>query len=207
VGDPLVRLRRAAFRQSSRVLKRAFDVVVATMGIVLTAPVMVVSAIAVRLAVSRHVLFRQPRVGVDGRPFTLLKFRTLPVTEDANSATRWSVAGDHGISRTGRLMRRLSLDELPQLFNVLRGDMSLVGPRPERPHFVDQFARSYPHYRSRHRMPSGLTGWAQVHGLRGDTSIDDRARFDNVYIDSWTLWRDVAILVRTAGQVIGARGG
>jgi exopolysaccharide biosynthesis polyprenyl glycosylphosphotransferase len=206
-GIPLVRLRRAAFRRSSRMLKRMFDVVVAVMGLVVAAPVMVVCAVAVRVSVSPRVLFRQPRVGVDGRPFTLLKFRTLSDTHDGEAGTRWSVAGDDRMTRTGRILRRLSLDELPQLINVLRGEMSLVGPRPERPHFVDQFARSYPHYHARHRMPSGLTGWAQVHGLRGDTSIDDRARFDNVYIDSWSLWGDVSILLRTAGQVLGARGG
>jgi lipopolysaccharide/colanic/teichoic acid biosynthesis glycosyltransferase len=104
-------------------------------------------------------------------------------------------------------MRSTSLDELPQLWNVLRGDMSLVGPRPERPHFVGQFSEAVARYPARHRVPCGLTGWAQVHGLRGDTSIEDRARFDNHYIESWTLWNDVKILLRTVSSVVGRRGG
>ncbi len=110
------------------------------------------------------------------------------------------------MSAVGRLLRRSSLDELPQLWNVLRGDMSLVGPRPERPYFVEQFSQRYPEYGARHRMPVGITGLAQVHGLRGDTSIEDRARFDNLYIDSWTLWQDVRIMLRTASSLFRLEG-
>jgi lipopolysaccharide/colanic/teichoic acid biosynthesis glycosyltransferase len=106
----------------------------------------------------------------------------------------------------GKFLRRSSLDELPQLWNVLRGDMSLVGPRPERPFFVDEFTRQIPWYTARHRVPAGLTGWAQVHGLRGNTSIADRARFDNFYIENWSMWGDVKILLRTFGQVVGGAG-
>src|SRR5205823_12491018 len=117
------------------------------------------------------------------------------------SATHWNIADDDRIGPVGRFLRRSSLDELPQLWNVVRGDMSLVGPRPERPHFVDQFASTMPRYLARHRVPCGMTGWSQVHGLRGDTSIADRARFDNYYIENWSLWQDAVILVRTVGAV------
>ncbi|WP_322974244.1 exopolysaccharide biosynthesis polyprenyl glycosylphosphotransferase [Actinacidiphila epipremni] len=181
--------------------KRALDAAVAAFALLCLAPLLAACALAVRLADGPGVVFRQERVGLHGRPFTLLKFRTLRPADERESATLWSVAGDHRMSRTGRLLRRTSLDELPQLWNVLRGDMSLVGPRPERPHYVAHFSQTLPGYADRHRMPAGLTGLAQVHGLRGDTSIADRARFDNHYIDSWTLWQDVTILLRTTVTV------
>jgi exopolysaccharide biosynthesis polyprenyl glycosylphosphotransferase len=181
--------------------KRALDAVAAAAALLALAPVLGACALAVRLADGPGVLFRQERIGLGGRPFTLLKFRTLRPGDARESATRWSVAGDRRVSPVGRLLRRTSLDELPQLWNVLRGDMSLVGPRPERPYFVEQFSRTYPGYEDRHRMPAGITGLAQVHGLRGDTSIADRARFDNHYIDSWSWWQDVAILLRTLRSV------
>jgi lipopolysaccharide/colanic/teichoic acid biosynthesis glycosyltransferase len=121
---------------------------------------------------------------------------------NGESDTQWSVEHDQRVTTVGRLLRRSCVDELPQLLNVLRGDMSLVGARPERPHFVQQFAQAVPRYRDRHRLPVGLTGWAQVHGLRGDTSILERARFDNAYIENWSLWRDVVIVARTIAQIL-----
>ena len=186
--------------------KRALDAGAAGLALLLLSPVLGVCALAVRIADGPGVLFRQERIGLGGRPFTLLKFRTLRPRDAGESATRWNVAGDHRMSAAGRLLRRTSLDELPQLWNVLRGDMSLVGPRPERPYFVKQFSTAYPGYEDRHRMPAGLTGLAQVHGLRGDTSIADRARFDNHYIDSWSLWQDVAIMLRTVRAVFRLGG-
>ena len=117
--------------------------------------------------------------------------------DNEESATSWNIAHDNRIGPIGRLLRKSSIDELPQLFNILRGEMSIVGPRPERPHFVEEFGRLYPRYVARHRVPSGLTGWAQVHGLRGDTSIETRARFDNYYIENGSLWLDVKIIART----------
>ncbi|MBW1602198.1 sugar transferase [Streptomyces sp. JJ66] len=185
-------------RLPGAVAKRLLDVALAVPALVLAAPVLLACATAVRLSDGPGVIFRQERIGQDGRPFTLLKFRTLRPADAYESATLWSVAHDRRMSAAGRLLRRTSLDELPQLWNVLRGDMSLVGPRPERPYFVAKFSQAFPGYGERHRMPVGITGLAQVHGLRGDTSIEDRARFDNHYITSWTLWRDVRILVRTA---------
>jgi exopolysaccharide biosynthesis polyprenyl glycosylphosphotransferase len=187
--------------------KRGLDAVVAGGALGALAPVLGACALAVRIADGPGVIFRQKRIGLGGRPFTLLKFRTLRPGDAQEAATRWNIADDPRTSAVGRFLRRTSLDELPQLWNVLRGDMSLVGPRPERPYFVRRFSRAHPGYQDRHRMPVGITGLAQVHGLRGDTSIADRARFDNHYIDSWSLWQDVTILLRTAGSLFRLGGG
>nr|WP_234364756.1 sugar transferase [Streptomyces sp. WAC04657] len=186
--------------------KRALDIALAAPALVLALPVLLLCALAVRLSDGPGVLFRQERVGQYGRHFTLLKFRTLRPSDDTESATRWNVAGDRRMSAAGSFLRKTSLDELPQLWNVLRGDMSLVGPRPERPYFVAQFSKVHAGYAARHRMPVGLTGLAQVHGLRGDTSIEDRCRFDNHYIDHWSLWQDVCILLRTAAELVRPTG-
>ncbi len=138
-------------------------------------------------------------MGQHGVLVDVLKFRTMQVHDGTD--VEWTAEGDH-VTKVGHLMRRLSLDELPQLWSVIRGDMSLVGPRPERPFFVEHFKSQVPHYDARHRVPVGLTGLAQVHGLRGDTSIDERARFDNRYIESWSLWRDLVIIFLTVFAVL-----
>ncbi|MFJ8588586.1 exopolysaccharide biosynthesis polyprenyl glycosylphosphotransferase [Streptomyces sp. NPDC093595] len=190
----------------SRLPKRILDLALAGPLLLALTPLLLLCAAAIRLSDGPGVLFRQERVGQHGRPFTLLKFRTLRPSDEQEAATRWSVAHDERLSGVGALLRRTSLDELPQLWNVLRGDMSLVGPRPERPYFVDRFSRLHPGYAARHRMPVGLTGLAQVHGLRGDTSIEDRCRFDNHYIDHWSLWQDVCILLRTAASLFRPAG-
>jgi exopolysaccharide biosynthesis polyprenyl glycosylphosphotransferase len=204
-GVPLVRLRRAPFRTGSWRAKRAVDVAIAGLALTLLAPVLVLFAALARWETG-SVLFRQTRIGLDAQPFTLLKFCSMRPAAEGESNTRWSIAEDGRLGPVGRLLRRTSIDELPQLWNVLRGDMSLVGPRPERPFFVDEFTRQFPWYMARHRVPVGLTGWAQVHGLRGDTSIADRARFDNFYIENWSIWGDLKIMVRTVGQVLSAAG-
>ncbi len=195
-GVPLLRVQRPTLNPRAWRMKRLFDVCVATSILVLASPILVVLAIAVRLSSPGPVLFRQTRIGQHGRPFQLLKFRSMRVNGDSD--TTWTVTTDARRTRLGQLMRRLSLDELPQLFNVLRGDMSMVGPRPERPHFAMRFSQTVLHYGDRHRVPVGLTGWAQIHGLRGDCSIEERARFDNQYIERWSPWRDLVILARTA---------
>jgi exopolysaccharide biosynthesis polyprenyl glycosylphosphotransferase len=205
-GLPLVRMRRAAFRSPSWRLKRLLDVLVAAAALLVLAPVMAVCALAVRLEGGRGIFFSQERVGLDGRPFRVWKFRSMRPASEADSQTTWSIAADKRVGPVGRILRKTSLDELPQLWNILRGDMSVVGPRPERPHFATAFAASFPRYDHRHRVPVGLTGWAQVHGLRGDTSIEDRARFDNYYIENWSLWTDVKIVVRTVGHVLRGSG-
>jgi exopolysaccharide biosynthesis polyprenyl glycosylphosphotransferase len=204
-GMPLVRLRRAPFRTTAWTAKRLSDVVLSGLVLVLLAPVLLLCAGLTRWETG-SVLFRQTRVGLDGRPFTLMKFCSLKPAADTEGDTQWNVSTDPRVGPIGRFLRRTSLDELPQLWNVVRGDMSLVGPRPERPHFVDEFRRQFPWYMARHRVPVGLTGWAQVHGLRGDTSIADRARFDNFYIENWSLWGDIKILIRTVAQVLRAAG-
>jgi exopolysaccharide biosynthesis polyprenyl glycosylphosphotransferase len=206
-GFPLVRLRRATYRSSSWRVKRAFDATLAGLAILFLAPLLAVLALGVRLDGGPGIIFRQRRVGVDGVFFDVFKFRSLKPVDDTESATNWNIALDDRLTPFGRFLRKSSLDELPQLFNILRGDMSLVGPRPERPHFVDQFRVTHPSYEARHRVPSGLTGWAQVHGLRGDTSIVDRARFDNYYIENWSLWLDITIILRTVGAVLKGAGG
>lgn len=206
-GLPLVRLpRRPAVSPAWRV-KRLIDVAGAAIGLVLVSPLLAACAIAVRIETGPGVLFKQNRVGLDGRPFTVMKFRTLKPAGAEESATRWNIALDDRLGPVGRLLRRTSLDELPQLWNILRGDMSLVGPRPERPHFVEEFTQAFPRYGSRHRVPAGLTGLAQVNGLRGDTSIEERARFDNFYIENWSLWGDVKIILRTVLAALRREGG
>ncbi len=206
-GIAVQRIRRSPRLGPSWRVKRLLDVSAAALGLIALLPFLAVVAVAVRLEGGNGVLFRQTRVGRDGREFELLKFRSMRPASRTESDTNWNISQDHRIGRVGRFIRRTSLDELPQLLNILRGDMSLVGPRPERPFFVDQFSIEHPHYFHRHRVPCGLTGLAQVSGLRGDTSIADRTRYDNYYIENWSLWLDVKILLTTAREVLGATGG
>ncbi len=206
-GLPLVRLRRAARRSRGWRVKRLFDITLSSIALLLLSPIMLLVAIAVRLEGGPGIIFRQERVGVDGRRFQVMKFRSLKPVDETESQTNWNISHDDRLGPVGKFLRKSSIDELPQLINILKGEMSIVGPRPERPHFVDQFCEAYPRYVARHRVPSGLTGWAQVHGLRGDTSIADRARFDNYYIENWSLWLDVKIVLRTVGSVIRGDGG
>jgi exopolysaccharide biosynthesis polyprenyl glycosylphosphotransferase len=203
-GIPIVQLRRPMTRSRDRLVKRCFDVVGASLLLLLTAPLLLALAAAVRLSGPGPILFRQKRVGLDGTLFEILKFRSMHEIEDSD--TRWTVDGDDGVTRVGRVLRATSLDELPQLWNVMRGEMSLVGPRPERPHFADSFAATIPRYDDRHRVRAGLTGLPQVSGLRGDTSIEDRVRMDNAYIEGWSLWSDCTIVLRTVRCVLTGAG-
>jgi exopolysaccharide biosynthesis polyprenyl glycosylphosphotransferase len=199
-GIPLTRLTPTGPKVLERHAKRALDLLTASAAVVVLAPVLACAALAVRLSSPGPILLRQDRVGQGGRLFPLLKFRSM--MENNDSDTAWSVLHDDRVTRVGRFLRRTSLDELPQLFNIIRGEMSLVGPRPERPHFVDEFSAVIPRYRDRLRVPAGLTGWAQVHGLRGDTSILERVRFDNAYIENWSLWLDLVIIARTLREAL-----
>jgi exopolysaccharide biosynthesis polyprenyl glycosylphosphotransferase len=206
-GIPLFHLRRPALRMSGRIQKRVFDVLAASVLLVVTLPLIAVIAIAVRLSSPGPVLFRQQRVGRDGRLFEIVKFRTMYVNDDAD--VEWietaDAARDH-VTSVGHLLRRSSLDELPQLINVLRGEMSLVGPRPERPHYTGRFAETVSRYDDRHRVVGGLTGWAQINGRdRGLESVPQRARLDNYYIENWSLWRDLVIVLRTLGVILRGR--
>ncbi|MEO3748139.1 exopolysaccharide biosynthesis polyprenyl glycosylphosphotransferase [Plantactinospora sp. B5E13] len=203
---PVVRVRHTTLSGPRWLLKRAFDIVLAAVALIVLSPVVLLCALLTLLEGGRGILFRQVRIGQYGRPFHVIKFRTMRPRDDEEAATTWSIAEDHRVGPIGRFMRRTSLDELPQLWNILRGDMTVVGPRPERPYFVAKFSAEHPDYAMRHRVPVGLTGLAQVSGLRGDTPISDRARFDNYYIENWSLWLDVKVLLRTVGEVLGGRG-
>lgn len=207
LGDlPLIRLRRSVYRTLSWQLKRVVDIAFSAMALLVLSPVLICCAIAVRLEGGPGVLFRQERIGRDGVRFQLLKFRSMRPATELESQTQWNISTDNRVGPVGRMLRITSLDELPQLFNIVRGDMSLVGPRPERPHFVEEFGRLYRGYQARHRVPCGLTGWAQIHGLRGNTSIDARSRLDNFYIENWSLWLDIKIILRTTISVITSPG-
>jgi exopolysaccharide biosynthesis polyprenyl glycosylphosphotransferase len=203
---PVMRIRTPALDGPAWALKRGFDVVVSALLLALLSPVLLACALAVRWEGGPGILFRQVRIGRDGRRFECLKFRSMRPASEAEAATQWTVARDPRIGRVGRVLRATSLDELPQLWNILRGEMTIVGPRPERPHFVERFSAEHPRYGHRHRVPAGLTGLAQVSGLRGDTPISDRARFDNYYIENWSLWLDAKVLLRTVAEVVLARG-
>lgn len=205
-GMPLIRLPRRAYRTWGWAAKRALDVVLSALALVLLAPVLAVIALAVRLEGGKGIIFRQERVSVDGRRFQVLKFRSMRPVDERESQTQWNISQDDRVGPVGKFIRATSLDELPQLWNILRGDMSIVGPRPERPFYVAKFAETYGGYDMRHRVPCGLTGWAQVHGLRGDTSISERARFDNFYIENWSLWLDVKIILMTFTSVFSKPG-
>ncbi|MDG4765956.1 sugar transferase [Solwaraspora sp. WMMD406] len=203
---PLVHVPHVSLSGPRWALKRASDVVFASVALLLLSPVLLLCALATLADGGRGVFFRQERIGQFGRRFDVIKFRTMRPANDQESRTLWSIADDHRVSLIGRFMRRTSLDELPQLWNILRGDMTVVGPRPERPYFVEKFSAEHPDYAMRHRVPVGLTGLAQVSGSRGDTPISDRARFDNYYIENWSLWLDVKVVLRTVAEVFRGSG-
>ena len=179
------------------ILKRAFDLVFSAGVLILAAPIFVLIAIAVRFGSPGPIFFVQERVGLNGKLFRMFKFRTMAVAARAESDTRWTVKNDPRCTRIGRLLRQTGLDELPQFFNVLKGDMSVVGPRPERPMLVQRFMQSVGNYNRRHYLKVGITGWAQVNGWRGDTSIEKRVEYDLYYVRHWTLAFDLLIVALT----------
>jgi exopolysaccharide biosynthesis polyprenyl glycosylphosphotransferase len=179
------------------VLKRTFDLVSAILGVVILSPVLAAIGLLVKLSSPGPILFLQERVGRHGKHFTLLKFRTMYCSSAAESDTIWTTKNDSRCTPLGTMLRKFCLDELPQLVNVIRGEMSLVGPRPERPHFVAKFRANIQKYNMRHGCQVGITGWAQVHGLRGDTSIPDRLQYDLHYMQNWSFALDLRIIMRT----------
>ena len=181
----------------NRALKRAEDLAGAAIGLALTAPVMAVAAVLVKIGSPGPVFYMQERCGENGRPFRLFKLRTMRADAEKETGPVFARPDDERRTPVGAFLRRYNLDELPQLWNVLRGDMSLVGPRPERPHFVEKFKTGVARYMWRHVSRPGLTGWAQVNGLRGDTSIEERIRYDLYYLENWSLAFDFKILVKT----------
>lgn len=204
-GQTIVKVAPPKLTGARAVQKRVLDVVLALSLLVLLAPVLLVVAIAVAVGTGLPILYRQERVGLDAQTFQILKFRTMPVDAEAETGPVFAQEGDARTGSLGRFLRRTSFDELPQLWNVLKGDMSLVGPRPERPAFAGDFSKDLTWYRFRHRIRPGITGWAQSHGLRGNTSIDSRVQFDNWYIENWSVWLDLKILALTAREVLTGR--
>ena len=196
-GLPMISLQGAPLDGWNRIAKRVFDVLFSGLLLLVSLPVLAVLALLVKLTSKGPVLYRQERMGMDGHTFDMLKLRTMRTDAEAAGATMAS-ADDPRRTVMGAFLRRFSLDELPQFWNVLVGDMSLVGPRPERPVFIQEFKRQIPRYHLRHMVKSGITGWAQINGLRGQTSIQKRIEFDLYYIENWSLLLDVKILLRTA---------
>lgn len=201
-GIPFIHLRDSPLHGWSRVAKRSFDVVFSGTVLVLLSPVMAAIALAVKLTSPGPIFYPQDRMGLDGQRFRMLKFRTMGQDAEAETGPVWASKGDTRRTRLGSFLRRFSLDELPQFLNVLRGQMSVVGPRPERPVFVEQFRQTVPGYMLRHKVKSGVTGWAQVNGLRGNTSLEKRIQFDLEYIERWSLWLDSKIIVLTVFRVL-----
>lgn len=201
-GLPLLTVRDIALRGWKLTAKRAMDLAVSGIGLVLLSPLMLLIALLIKLESKGPVFYTQIRVGLDGEPFAMLKFRSMRQDAESDTGPVWTMPDDPRRTRIGGFLRRTSLDELPQLVNVLTGDMSLVGPRPERPVFVDQFKHIVPRYMERHKEKAGLTGWAQVNGLRGETSIVERTKYDLYYIENWSLLFDVKILLRTFVNIL-----
>ena len=200
-GTPVVLVTESPELGWNAALKRSLDLVASTFGLILVAPLMLVVAVLIRLDSPGPILYRQERVGINGRRFFMIKFRSMRMDAEAEGRPGWTTADDPRRTGLGQILRRLSVDELPQLWNVLVGDMSLVGPRPERPMYVDQFRASIPRYMLRHHVKSGMTGWAQVNGLRGDTPLERRIEYDLHYIKNWSLGFDVKILALTVVRV------
>jgi len=196
-GLPTINLSETPLEGWSRFLKRAFDLAVTSLALIVFSPLMLAIAVAIWLEDRGPIFYRQVRMGLDGKPFEIVKFRSMRVGAETLSGAVWAEKDDPRRTRIGRVIRAWSLDELPQLWNVLVGDMSVVGPRPERPQFVEQFRAEFPHYMLRHKVRAGMTGWAQVHGWRGNTSVRMRIEHDLYYIENWSLGLDVKILFMT----------
>jgi Undecaprenyl-phosphate glucose phosphotransferase len=203
LGVPVFEMKEAPLNNGwNRFLKRTFDLVAGFPGFIVALPVMAFCAVGVKLTSPGPILFKQRRVGRDGKVFNIYKFRSMRIGSETAAFTRQN---DPRRTAFGVFLRRTSLDELPQLYNVLQGRMSLVGPRPEIPALVAKFEKTVPRYFERHQVKSGITGWAQVHGLRGNTSLDERVKFDIYYIENWSLWLDVTILFRTVLDILEHR--
>jgi Undecaprenyl-phosphate glucose phosphotransferase len=200
-GLPLLTVRDIALRGWRLALKRGMDVLGSGLALLIFSPIMLLVATLIKLDSPGSVFYVQERTGMDARPFSMFKFRSMRPNAEADTGPVWATHSDPRRTRIGTIIRRFSIDELPQLINVLLGDMSLVGPRPERPIFVEQFKRSIPRYMDRHKEKAGMTGWAQVNGLRGDTSIIERTKYDLWYIENWSLLLDFKILARTLTSV------
>ncbi|NBT57663.1 undecaprenyl-phosphate glucose phosphotransferase [bacterium] len=197
LGIPTLEFNVAPMGNSDRAIKRLIDIVGSLAFLILFSPLYAILALLVRLSSPGSVIFSQKRMGADGKVFFMYKFRTMAIDAEKNSGAVWAVKDDERVNPLGKILRKTSLDEIPQFFNVLKGDMSLVGPRPERPVFVEHFRDQVPKYMLRHKVRSGITGWAQIHGWRGNTSLEERINHDLFYIKNWSLLLDIKILVLT----------
>jgi exopolysaccharide biosynthesis polyprenyl glycosylphosphotransferase len=186
----------------ARAAKRLADIVLSALGLLILTPLFTVVAVAILLTSGRPIFYTQERVGQGGRRFRIIKFRSMRCDAEQETGPIWASDHDSRCTRIGDWLRHANIDELPQLFNVLRGDMSLVGPRPERPMFVEQFRHDMPDYDLRHAVPSGMTGWAQVHGWRGRTSLRKRIQYDLDYVQRWSFWLDFLIMIMTVQHVV-----
>ncbi len=205
-GLPIMELKTIALDGWGRIVKRLFDIVFSVVLLVILSPLFLLAAILVRISSPGPVIFKQKRVGRDGKVFNFYKFRSMYTDkcDFSDKGKKWTTAKDEKsrITPIGRILRKSNIDEIPQFYNVLKGDMSFVGPRPELPTFVDKFQKDIPEYYRRHRVKSGLTGWAVVNGLKGDTSIEERVRYDIFYIENWSFWFDLKIIIKTVFLVI-----
>lgn len=181
----------------NKAVKRLMDIVGSIVAMIIFSPFMLFAVIAIKATDKGPIIFKQERVGLQGKPFMMYKFRTMAVQTESEEKTGWTTRNDSRVTKVGKFLRRTSIDEMPQFFNILKGDMSLVGPRPERPQFVEKFKEQIPRYMVKHQVRPGLTGWAQINGYRGDTSIRKRIEFDIYYIENWTIWFDLKILAGT----------
>lgn len=198
MGLPVINIRYVPLTNTGNmIIKRTIDIIGSLVGIVITSPIMLISAIAVKCSSPGPVIFQQERIGRHNKSFHMYKFRSMEQQSPKEEKKAWTVKNDPRVTRVGKILRKTSLDELPQLFNILKGDMSLVGPRPERPLFVEKFREEIPRYMVKHQVRPGLTGWAQVNGFRGDTSIKKRIEYDIFYIENWTLGFDIKIILMT----------
>lgn len=196
-GMPVIHMIDEAPLDFRRAVKRVIDVVFSFLFLFLVSPLLAIIAIGVKLSSSGPIFYRQQRMGLNGHHFQMLKFRSMPVNVENSTGAVWASSGENRATKVGAFLRKTSLDELPQFINVLKGDMSVVGPRPERPVFIDEFKNKVPKYMLRHKMKAGITGWAQVNGWRGDTSIEKRIEFDLYYIQNWSLRMDLKIMLMT----------
>jgi exopolysaccharide biosynthesis polyprenyl glycosylphosphotransferase len=185
----------------NRLIKRTFDIFTSLVSLLVFSPVLIITAILVKLTSKGPVFYGQERVSRNNKKFIMLKFRTMKIDAESKSGPVWARENDPRRTSIGAFLRKTSIDELPQIINILKGDLSVVGPRPERPHFVNKFKNEIPRYTERHKVKGGLTGWAQANGLRGDTSLEERVKYDLYYIENWTLWFDIKIIIKTALEI------